>query len=212
MNHRHLISRLCLTALTAIAFVAPAAQAQDIWASNRAFDERMNRWMAGAQQQNTNSMNQIWQQHLRQNGPRLQQEYQRMLAQGNRSMTYEQYAYWDLMTAAGTNIEGARMAQQAQYDGLRVANDIVKQGHDSYNRGSAINSARTSAAAENYSNGAIRGVSRYLDPRSGATQMLPYGLPAGQVYQSGGASYVRDQSGTYYQWAGNGWTPLQQGR
>jgi hypothetical protein len=210
MNTRQLIARLALTAATAV--IAPAVQAQDIWASNRAFDQRMNQWLSNAQQQNTNSMNQIWQQHLTQNGPRLQQQYRQMLGSGNRSMTYEQFAYWDLVTAAGTNIAGARQAQMDQYNGLRRAHDIVQEGNRDYNTGSAINSARTSAALANYGNGAIRGVAPYVDSRSGATQMLPYGLPAGQLYQSGGESYVRDQSGTYYRWAGNAWAPMQQGR
>ncbi len=116
------------------------------------------------------------------------------------------------MTAAGTNVAGGMQAQQDQFQGLQAANRTRQSGYASYNAGWQQNTNRTSAALANYSNQAIRGYSPYIDPNTGATRMLPYSLPAGQVYSWGGTSYTRDASGTFYQWDGNGWSRMQAGR
>lgn len=211
MSTRTLINRLVSIALAGLACLAGSAQAQNMWAQNAAFDRQFNSWLSNAQQQNAQAQQQLWQRHLRENGPRLQAQYRQLLASGNRSMTYEQFAYWDLMTAAGTNVQGALQHQQNQFRGWQAANATVQQGHASYNAGWAQNSQRQSAAVANYSNQAIRGVSPYVDPYSGRTTMLPHSLPAGQVYQTGGHTYAQDQAGTYYRLQDNAWVRLDAG-
>lgn len=206
---RPLIARVALAAMAALAFAAPAANAQSMWAQNMAFDAQMNAQLATMQRQNQASQQQLWQQHLRVNGPRLQQQYRQLLASGNRSLTYEQFAYWDLMTAAGTNVQGALDAQRRQFEGNQAAHRTVQQGHASYNAGMYNNSQRQSAAVANYSNQAVRGVGPYVDSQTGATQMLPHSLPAGQVYRDAQQNaYAQDAQGVYHRWNGNGWVRL----
>ncbi len=77
-----------------------------------------------------------------------------------------------LTTANGTNIAGAAQAQRDQFAGQQGANRRVQQGYDSYNRATASNSGRMKEAARNYSNGAVRGVAPYVDPRTGKGVML----------------------------------------
>lgn len=195
------------TALTLLAAGEAAAQWQGIAAQNAAFDARFNQWMAGNQQRLAQSQQQLWQRHLAVNGSRLRAQYAQMRAQGMNHISFEQFAYWDLMTAAGTNVQGAAQAQQRQFEGLQRANATVQQGHASYNAGWAQNSARQSAAVASYNNQAIRGVSPYIDG-NGQRTMLPHSLPQGQTYQQGGYTYAQDAQGTYWRWQGNGWARL----
>jgi hypothetical protein len=211
MGFPNKISRFCLIAAAALAF-AGHAEAQDIASMNRNFDQQFNQRLSGLQQQNAASMQQLWQYHLRVNGPRLQQQYRQYLASGNRGISYEQFAYYDMMTAAGTNVAGGMDAQRRQFEGNQAANRTVQSGYQSYNAGWAQNSQRYSDTAARYSEQAIRGNAPYIDPRTGARQMLPYSPPAGQVYNVGGVPHVQDQSGAYYRWAGNSWERLQPGR
>ena len=194
-------SRLCLIAL-AVATTAPA-----LAISNADFDARAFAQIGAMQQQNANSIAAIRQQHLQQNYPRLVAGYRQYLASGQRG-SFEQFAYWDLMSAAGTNPEGALTAQRNQYEANRVAHGTVTSAYDSYRAGMYNNSARTSAAANNYSTGAIRGQAGYVDRNSGANTMLPYYSPAGQVINNGGNYYVQDGQGTYYQLNNNHWTRM----
>jgi hypothetical protein len=210
---RPTIARLALAALTALAFAAPAAQAQSMYQQNMAFDAQMNNMLANAQRQNQMAQQQLWQHHLQVNGPRLRQQYQQLLASGNRSMTFEQFAYWDLMTAAGTNVQGALDAQRRQFEGNQAAHRTVQQGYASYNAGMYNNSQRQSAAVANYSNQAVRGVGPYVDSKTGATLMLPHSLPAGQVYRDAQQNaYAQDAQGVYHRWDGNGWVRLDAAR
>ncbi len=55
-----------------------------------------------------------------------------------------------------------------------------------------------------------RGNGRYIDPRTGAELVVP-NLPPDRPYTSGGETYVRDQGGDYFRWAGNGWVALRPG-
>lgn len=198
-----------LAAFSALALTAAPAQAQSLWAQNMAFDQQQAAILGNMQRQNNNAMQQIWQQHLQVNGPRLQQQYRQMLASGNRGMTYEQFAYWDLMTAGGTNVQGAADAQRRQFEGLQAANRTVQAGNASYNAGMADNSRRQSEAVANYSNQAIRGVGPYVDSRTGITQMLPHSLPAGQIYRDGNNNaYAQDNQGVYHRWTGNAWVRM----
>jgi len=209
MNTRTLKQHVSALALAAAALGTPSAHAwQDIMAANMAFDSQFNAQLGAMQYQNQMAQQQLWQRHLAVNGPRLRAQYQQLLASGRRDMSFEQFAYWDLMTAAGTNVQGGLDAQRRQFEGNQLAHRTVQSGHASYNAGWAANSARTSAALANYSNTAIRGNSHYRDPHTGQTYNLPHAQAAGEVYRDGHNYYVQDQSGTYYRWVNNGWQRL----
>lgn len=204
MRYRNLISRSCLIAMMAVGFASSAAKAQT-------FDQRMSQILGAAIQQNADSQARIWQYHLQVNGPRLRAQYAQLKKNGY-PFSFADFAYWDMMTAGGTNIAGAQRAQQDRFEGWQGAHRTVQSGGQDYINGLAENSRRTTAAVENYSNGAILGISPYINPGTGATQMLPYYSPPGQVFNSGGNYYYQDQSGTYHQWVGNSWTQMRPGR
>ena len=204
--------RRTLAALALAVLIAPAAQAQNIWAQNAQFDQQMAAMLGQAQQQNAQRQMQIWQYHLQTNGPRLQREYAQLRASGQAVGSFEQYAYWDLMTARGTNVQGALQHQQDQFRGQQQAYRTVQEGNQSYNAGWADRSQRQSAAVENFGNQAIRGVAPYVDPNTGRTTMLPHHLPAGQAVQVNGYTYAQDQSGQYYRRESNGWVRLAAAR
>jgi hypothetical protein len=202
---------LAAAAVATIAMTASHAQWQGIAASNAAFDAQFNAQLGAMQRQNAQAQQALWQRHLAVNGPRLRAQYAQMRASGRASVSFEQFAYWDLMTAGGTNIQGAQQHQQNQFAGMQRANATVQQGHASYNAGWANNSARQSAAVANYTQQAIRGVAPYRDA-SGRTTLLPHYLPQGQTYQSGGNTYAQDAHGTYYRHQGNSWVRMDAGR
>ena len=200
--------QIAATTLATLAITASHAQWQGIAAANAAFDAKFNAQLGAMQRQNAQSQQALWQRHLSVNGSRLRAQYAQMRASGRANMSFEQFAYWDLMTAAGSNVQGALQHQQNQFAGMQRANATVQQGHASYNAGWAQNSARQSAAVANYSNQAIRGVSPYRDS-SGRTTMLPHYLAQGQTYQSGGNTYAQDAQGSYYRAQNNGWVRME---
>ncbi len=206
--------QIAAAAVVALATFAGAAQAQwqGIAAQNAAFDQQFNAQLGALQQQNQAYGMRIWQHHLQVNGPRLQREYAQLRAAGYAVGTFEQYAYWSLMTAGGTNVQGAVQAQRDQFEGQQRANRTVQEGHASYNAGWAANSARQSAAAANYTTQAIRGEAPYRDPSTGRTTMLPHHLPQGQTVQVNGQTYAQDRSGQYYRYENQGWVPMTAAR
>ena len=207
MSTRSNFTKIAGAAMATLAITACHAQWQGIAASNAAFDAKFNAQLGAMQRQNAQSQQALWQRHLSVNGPRLRAQYAQMRASGRANMSFEQFAYWDMMTAAGTNVQGALQHQQNQFAGMQRANAAVQQGYASYNAGWAQNSARQSAAVANYTNQAIRGVSPYVDS-SGRKAMLPHYLAQGQTYQSGGNVYAQDAQGTYYRQQNNGWTRM----
>jgi hypothetical protein len=214
MASRFHFKHLAAATVATLAIGTSHGQWQGIAASNADFDARFNAQLGAMQQQNAQSQRALWQHHLHVNGPRLRAQYAQMRASGHANFTFEQFAYWDLMTAAGTNVQGAQQHQQNQFAGNQRAHATVQQGHASRNEGWASNSARQSAAASNYTNQAIRGVAPYraTGDASGSTTMLPHYLPQGQTYQSGGNTYAQDAHGTYYRYHNNGWVPMQGAR
>jgi hypothetical protein len=211
MFTRKAFIQLAAIAASSVAISASHAQWQGIAAQNAAFDAQFNARLGAMQQQNARYQQAIWQNHLKVNGPRLRSQYAQMRASGRANFAFEQFAYWDLMTAAGTNIQGAQQHQQNQFAASQRANATVQQGHASYNAAMAQNSARQSAAVANYTNQAIRGVAPYKDS-SGRTTMLPHYLPQGQTVQYGGYTYAQDAQGAYYQKQGNAWVRMQTSR
>ena len=193
-----------------LAVWAGGAQAQNCL-GRPDFDQCMASANAMNQNRLAQSQQQLFQQYIASNGPWLQQNYAAHRAAGGQ-MTFQQFAYWGLMTANGTNIAGAQQAQRDQFIGQQRANRTIQEGYSSYNQGSANNSARMDQAARNYSNGAIRGVAPYTDPRTGQTVMLPYAGQPGRPFNSGGETYMQDGNGNYRQWQGNGWAPMSPGQ
>lgn len=204
MIARSIFTKTAAATLAALAIASSQAQWQGIAASNAAFDAKLNAQLGAMQRQNAQSQQALWQHHLSANGPRVRAQYAQMRASGRANMSFEQFAYWDLMTAAGTNVQGALQHQQHQFAGTQRANATVQQAYASYNAGWAQNSARQSAAVANYTNQAIRGVSPYVDS-SGGRAMLPHYLAQGQTYQGGGNTYAQDAQGAYYRQQNNGW-------
>lgn len=200
--------QIAAATLATLAITASHAQWQGIAAANAAFDAKFNAQLGAMQRQNAQSQQALWQRHLSVNSSRLRAQYAQMRASGRGNMSFEQFAYWDLMTAAGSNVQGALQHQKNQFAGMQRANATVQQGHASYNAGWAQNSARQSAAVANYSNQAIRGVSPYRDS-SGRTTVLPHYLAQGQTYQSGGNTYAQDAQGSYYRQQNNGWVRME---
>ena len=198
--------RWTLLAAGILVLWATTAQAQSCL-GRPDFDACMARINSANQARTTAAQQQLWRNYLQTNGPWLRQQY----SQYRGPMSFQQFAYWNLMTAYGTNIAGAAKAQQDQFQGNQRAHETIQQGNDSYKRGMYDNSARTSRTAENYNQGAIRGNTAVIDPRSGQRQWLPYAQPYNQPFTSGGQTYIQNEKG-YYQWTGNGWTLMQPGR
>jgi hypothetical protein len=210
MTTRSLTARLAALAFAALA--AAGAQAQNIWAANAQFDAQQAAILGRMQQQNTQSQAQLWQYHLRTNGPRLQREYAQLVASGQAVGSFEQYAYYDLMTARGTNVQAALDNQRINYEGRRQANDTVRGAYEASNIAWQDRSQRQMAAVENHTNGAVRGVAPYVDPNTGRATMLPNYLPQGQAVQINGNVYAQDASGQYYRRDNNGWVRLNAAR
>jgi hypothetical protein len=178
------------------------AQWQDMAAANLAFDQQMFDVIDSAMAQNQAQMQQLYMNAY--NDPQVQAAYQ----QSGMQMSYNDYVSWYIMTAGGTNVQGALQAQQDRFNGLQQANDIVQQGNANYNRGYLDNQATLDDVYNNISVG-NRGNGYYQDPTTGATYDLPYAsMTPGSFYEYGGNTFTTDQYGQYYQWNGFGWQPL----
>jgi hypothetical protein len=171
------------------------------------FDQCMASALASQQSNLSAQQQQLWNNYLRTYGPWLREQYR----QYRGPMTFEQFAYWNLMTANGTNVAGAQQAQQDWFRGQQRAYGTIQQGNESYRQGMYDNSARTSRALENYSQGAIRGNVAQIDPRTGQESWLPYNAPYNQAFTQNGQYYWRNEKG-YFVWDNSSWVPMQPGR
>ncbi len=196
--------------LASFAAAAPA-QAQASCVGRPDFDACMAAILQGQQARVAASQQAIFQQYLAAYGPWLRQQYATYRAQGG-PMSFEQFAYWNLMTANGTNVQGALDAQRQQFEANQRAHATVQQGYDAYNQQWWQNQQRQSAAVGRYTTEAIRGQAPYVDPRTGQSVLLPMNAAPGQPFNWGGEIYVRDNTGAFYHRQGNGWIPLQPGR
>ena len=214
MNARNLKANLCSIALTVAGIVSMtnAHAWQDIAAANANFDAQFNRQLSSMQQQTNNSLQEIWQQHLRVNGSRLQAQYRQLVASGQAVGTFEQFAYWDLMSAGGRDNAGALRAQRNQIEGMGRANDTIRSRSDTITSGYWDRSARVGAVMDRGSE-ARRGNATYADPHTGAAMQLPYSLPQGQTVTVNGSTYAQDPQGNYWRHDGNNyWSRIQAGR
>lgn len=174
------------------------------------FDTCMQGFVAQQQNQLAMAQQQLFQTYIAQNRDWLDRNYAAHRAAGG-PMSFEQFATWGMMTANGTNLDGARQAQENWFQGQQGAYGTVQQGNADYNAGSRANSDRTDRALQRYDEGAIRGNAPYIDPNSGETRWLPYAAQPGQPFNSGGEAYLRAPNGTYYQRQGNAWIPMEPG-
>lgn len=206
-----MLGKIARAAALATLGMAAAGPAQAQCLGRPDFDACMAGINGRNQQRLAQSQQALFQEYVRTNGPWLQQNYAMHRANGGQ-MSFGQFAYWGMMTANGTNIEGGLQAQRDQDAGRRRANETVQEGYRSYNGGMADNSRRMDDAAANWTNGAVRGVAPYVDPRTGQQVMLPYAPQPGVPFTSGGEGYVQGRDGVYYHQSGNGWVPMAPGR
>jgi len=202
--------RRMLVPATLLAFAATAAQAQNCL-GRPDFDACMQGFVMQQQQQNAQQQQMLFQSYIAQNRDWLQRNYAIHRANGG-PMSFEQFAYWGLMTANGTNLQGAAQAQRDWYEGRQRAQDTIQQGNDSYNAGSRANSESTSRTMQRSTEGAVRGNAPYMDPQTGQTRWLPYNAPVNQPFNMGGEVYVRAPNGSFYQRQGNGWMEMSPGQ
>lgn len=199
---------LAMVGTLALGLAAGQAHAQAHCVGRPDFDACMAAIVQGQQAQLSAQQQQVFQQYLAAYGPWLQQEYPRYRAGGG-TMTFLQFAYWNLMTANGTNIQGAHEAQRRQFEANQRAHATIQQGHQAYNQQWWQNQQRQSAAVGRYSTEAIRGQAPHVDPRTGQSVLLPMNAPPGQPFNWGGEVYVRDNAGTFHRRQGNAWVALQ---
>ncbi|MDQ6621587.1 MAG: hypothetical protein M3Z31_18160 [Pseudomonadota bacterium] len=171
------------------------------------FDKCMASSLARSQASLSAQQRQTWNNYLRQYGPWLREQYK----QYRGPMTFEQFAYWNLMTANGTNVGGAVQAQQNWFNGQQKAYGTVQQGNEIYRQGMYDNSNRTSRTAERYNQGAVRGNTAQVDPRTGQTSWLPYNAPYNQAFTYNGQNYWRNERG-YSVWDNGNWVLMQPSR
>ena len=171
------------------------------------FDACMGRINQSNMNRLQQSQNQLFDYYLRTNQDWLRTNYQSHLQSGGH-MTFNQFAYWGMMTANGTNIEGGRRAQIGAYEGQKKAHETIAGAYDSANHAWKDRSDRETAAVEKYDRGAIRGTEMYNDPSSGRSVELPYAAQQQGPFNSGGQTYYQGQDGTYYQRQGNYWSPM----
>lgn len=182
----------------------PASSVMDLANANYAFGVQADQQLAQMQQQLYQQYNQFWQSCLE--NPEFKAGYQQHLKEGGQ-LPYEQYVYWAVTTANGTNVQGAIDAQNARFRGWQQAAATQQSGFDSYNQGWWQNQARQEAALQRYVDQAVRGNSYYRDPYSGTTYTLPATSGSG-YFQTGGETFYLDPAGKYYRFNGSNWTEL----
>ncbi len=190
----------------AVGGTARAQTMQDMMQNNAQFDAMMNNQLNALMQQNQANMQAMWQTYLQQNGPRLRESY--VSSGANRMMTFEQYAYQMMITADGTNVQGALDAQRQQFQGMQDANRTRQDAFNDYMAAMRRNSDATGRAVDNWDRTTLRGQGQYSGPDGNGSQWVPNQGPAGQPFGWGGNQYVQDQQGNMYQWQGNGWVRL----
>ncbi len=176
----------------------------DIMRQNMEFDQSMNSQLQGMMMNNQMQQQQLIQSFIQQNGPQLRQAYAQYLNSTGIQIPFEQFVYYYIMTAGGTNPGPALQQQQRNFQGLQDAHRTQQQGYESYNQGWQNNSQRMDNAVNRYSEQAIRGNAPYTNPATGEVQNLPYTSGPG-YYQQNGNTYYQAPSGQYYQVDPNGY-------
>lgn len=190
--------------ITSAQYNYPMSNLQDLANANIAFGAQVDQQLAQMQQQLYQQYNQFWQSCL--DNPEFKAGYKQHQQEGGQ-LSYEQYVYWAVTTANGTNVQGAINAQNARFRGWQQAAATQQSGFDSYNQGWWQNEARKEAAMQRYVDLAVRGNNYYQDPYTGTTYTLPMSGGSG-YFQTGGQTFFLDAAGKYYRFNGAGWTEL----
>jgi hypothetical protein len=189
--------------LVALAWTG-AAQAQCVVGSadyDTCFFQQLNQ----LQYNNNQAIQQNYAAYMQAYGPQLQQAYQEWGYQSG--ATFEQFAYYMLMSANGTDPQGALDAQKRQFDGLQAAHESQVQGGQTYIDGIQQNSDRAINAVEGYDTGAVRG-NVVVNGPDGPVELPWSGAQYGQQFEAGGYTYMLTQQG-YAVWNGYGWQLVQ---
>jgi hypothetical protein len=105
-----------------LAGTATAVSAQDVFdiaRSNMAFDQQFDQQLNGMRMQNQASQQQLMQNAIQQFGPQMQAGYQQYVAQYGQNISFEQYAYYWVMTAGGTNAQAGLDVQRRNFEGYQ---------------------------------------------------------------------------------------------
>lgn len=187
-----------------------ASQGQDLFSLaqwNMQQDAQFNQQLGQMMYHNQRAQQQLMQEVIQQYGPQLRAEWQQYMTTTGTTISFEQYVYYWIMTAGGTNVQAGLDAQNRMFAGLQNAHHTVQQGYDSYNAGWWQNQARHDGVMQRYSDGAIRGDWYYQDPYSGQVYTQPYTSGPGYYQTPYGQLYI-DQQGRHYLNQGSGWTQL----
>ncbi len=165
---------------------------------NMATDQQFNNQLNGMMANTYAQQQQLMQSYIQAYGPQLRQEYQQYLQTTGAQISFEQFVYYHMMTAGGTNAGPALQQQQQNFRALQQANQSLQQGYDSYNQGWWNNSQTMDQTLDNYDNQAIRGNAYYGNPYTGETYNLPYTSGPG-YYGGSDEAFYQDPTGRYYQ-------------
>lgn len=194
---------LGLVGVAALAWSAPAIAQCVPGTAN--YDSCFFEQLGAMRQQNDAAIQQNYAAYMQVYGPYLEQAYREWGYQTGAS--FEQFAYYMLMTANGTNIQGALDAQRRQFEGLQSAHRDQVQGGQTYIDGIQQNSDAAINAVEGFDTGAVRGNVIIQGP-NGPVE-LPYAdAHIGQQYEAGGYTYLVTPQG-YAIWTGYGWQLVQ---
>lgn len=190
---------LCLVGIAALGWAGTAQ------AACYDFDSCFFEQLGQMQQNNNAAIQQNYANYMQVYGPQLQQAYQEWGYQTG--ATFDQFAYYMLMSANGTDPKAALEVQRQQFAGNQAAHNTQLQTGETYLDTMQQNSDRALDAVENYDLGAVRG-NIIVNGPTGPVE-LPYsGMQTGQQVTSGGYTYMMTEQG-YAIWTGNGWYLLQ---
>jgi len=214
MKRVRLIVNLAAAAMVAVVTlvtVTSRAHGQDLFSlmqQNMAFDQQMNGQLEQMMYQNQAAQQQLMQSVIQQHGPQLRAEYQQYVQMYGGNISFEQYVYYWILSAGGTDPAGGMQAMNQNFQGLQQAARTQQEGFDSYNAGWWDNTRAMDQAMERYST-AYRGNWYYQNPYTGEVHTQPYSYGP-QSYSSPEGQVYIDSSGQHYLYNGGGWTPLNE--
>ncbi len=155
----------------------------------------------------------LLQRYVRQNFPRLRQQY--YASGASRSMPFMQFANRELMShatqpandnafAAG---QAAHQAQLDRFSAMQQAHRAQTEAGDTMIRSNQARSNANIATIDRSTEGSIRGNSVYTNPATGRSQYMPTYAP-GMRQAADGTRYYQDQNGHYFQQQGSSWVAV----
>ena len=151
--------------------------------------------------------------YVRQNYPRLRQQY--ITSGASRTMTFNQFASQELRshatappsTGAFTAGQAAHRAQEQRFQGMQDAARTRREAGDTLiQSGQRASDARINTV-DRATKGSIQGQSEYRDPSTGGTQWMSTNAP-GYHQGADGTRYYQDQNGRAYQQQGSSWVDM----